>query len=276
MLGLDNEMSWALSGTPDYAGQNGILSWLWNGRAQGGASSRPGAAALKSRTLMFNDKELLLSQLENEAFVNNLYAIHNGGTEAGRQIAMEAATSPLSALGVGVVAKLSKKGFVLVKNSKGAMVLGKKLRSGAVKYLPSSVSRRILKETSEEVAAKFGDDFFETIALQATRNASSDTLVLGHFSRKGTSYQKVAAHYKATYFKVDDWNSVTKGLSQDEIWRINETFLEQQLSQGKRVLFSHDPIKARKNSFFEKEVEYMKALGFKFVQKNQWTWEAVK
>ena len=98
-----------------------------------------------------------------------------------------------------------------------------------------------------------------------TFNAESDTLVLGHFARKVTSYQEVAAHYKATYFKVDNWNAVTKGLSQDEIWRINETFLTQQLRQGKRVLFSHDPLKARTGSF--REVDFLRQLGYTFRQK---------
>lgn len=98
---------------------------------------------------------------------------------------------------------------------------------------------------------------------------------MGHFAREGTSYQKVAAHYEASYFKVDDWNSVTKGLSNDEIWRINETFLDQQIMQGKQILFSHNPLEARPNSFFEREVNYLKDLGYKFNQKNQWTWEAV-
>ncbi len=121
-----------------------------------------------------------------------------------------------------------------------------------------------------------GLEWFEDVALNATMNPDSNKLVLGHFAREGTSYQKVAAHYKSTYFKVDDWNSVTKGLSGDEIWRINETFLDQQLMQGKQILFSQNPLEARPNSFFEKEVNYIQELGYKFKQKNQWTWEAVR
>ena len=121
-----------------------------------------------------------------------------------------------------------------------------------------------------------GADWFDDVARKATRNADSDRVVLGHFSREGASYQKVAAHYKATYFKVDDWSTVTKNLSQDEKWLINETFLTQQLRQGKRVLFSHDPLKARAGSFFEREVTFLRDLGYSFRQKNEWTWEAVK
>ena len=100
--------------------------------------------------------------------------------------------------------------------------------------------------------------------------------MLGHFAKEGVSYQKVAAHYKATYFKVNDWASVTNGLSKDEVWRINKTFLTQQIKQGKQVLFSHNPKEARVGSFFEREVTYLRDLGYTFKQKNQWTWEAVR
>ena len=121
-----------------------------------------------------------------------------------------------------------------------------------------------------------GANFFENTARNATRNPGSRKLVLGHFARDGASYQKVAAHYNATYFKVDDWNAVTKGLTQDEIWNINESFLTQQLKQGKHILFSHDPLSARPRSFFEREVNFLQDLGFGFRQKNPWTWEAFK
>lgn len=121
-----------------------------------------------------------------------------------------------------------------------------------------------------------GGGWFDDVAQAATRNANSDKLVLGHFSRDGVSYQKVAAHYKATYFKVDDWNAVTKGLSQDEIWRINETFLAQQVRQGKQILFSHDPLKAPAGSFVEREANVLRDLNYNLQQKNQWTWEAVR
>ena len=118
--------------------------------------------------------------------------------------------------------------------------------------------------------------WFDEVARRATRNPESDKLVLGHFSCTGTSYQKVAAHYKATYFKVQDWNAVTKGLSQDEIWRINQTFLTQQIKQGKQILFSHNPLMPRPNTFFEREVNFLRDLGYTFKQKNKWTWEAVR
>ena len=119
-------------------------------------------------------------------------------------------------------------------------------------------------------------EWFDEVARKATRNPESDKLVLGHFSRDGSTYQKVAAHYKATYFKVEDWNKVTKGLSPNEVWKINKAFLEQQIRQGKQILLSHDPSKVRPRSFYEKELNRLRDLGYNFKQVNQWTWEAVK
>ena len=65
-------------------------------------------------------------------------------------------------------------------------------------------------------------------------------------------------------------------MTDDEIWKINEAFLDQQLKQGKQILFSHDPSKARPKSFFKKEVKYLIKEGYKFRKNNQWIWEAFK
>jgi hypothetical protein len=53
-------------------------------------------------------------------------------------------------------------------------------------------------------------------------------------------------------------------------------WLIQQLKEGKQILFSHDPLNAKADSFFEREVDFLKRLGYRFEQKNQWTWEAIK
>ena len=119
-------------------------------------------------------------------------------------------------------------------------------------------------------------DWFEDVALSGTWNPESNKLVLGRYSLEGPSYQKVAAYYEATYFELNDWSSVTKGLTETEIWRINETFLDQQILQGKQILFSHNPLDVEPNTFFENEVDYLRAAGYGFRQKDQWTWEAIR
>ncbi len=89
----------------------------------------------------------------------------------------------------------------------------------------------------------------------------------------GKLYTKVAAHYRATYFKLDNWRQITKNLDNDEIWKINEAFLDQQIRAGKQIILSHDPSKA--TGFFLKEVSYLEDAGFKFI-KDGWVWKAVQ
>jgi hypothetical protein len=97
-------------------------------------------------------------------------------------------------------------------------------------------------------------------------------VVLGKFSEGGKSYVKVAAHLKASYFKVVDWSNATRGLSEAEIWKINEAFLRQQIQAGKQILLSHNPATA--TGFFAREVGYLEHLGYRFVR-DGWIWRAV-
>lgn len=59
----------------------------------------------------------------------------------------------------------------------------------------------------------------------------------------------------------------------EEIWKINESFLDQQIKSGKQIILSHDPLKA--TGFFKREVAYLERLGYKFKPDN-WVWKAVK
>jgi Flp pilus assembly pilin Flp len=115
--------------------------------------------------------------------------------------------------------------------------------------------------------------FFDDIAKSATRNPNSTKVVLGKFLEENRAYTKVAAHYGASYFKVENWAQVTKGLSRAETWKINEAFIRQQIQAGKQIILSHDPAKA--TGFFAQEVTYLEGLGYKFVKEN-WVWKAVR
>jgi hypothetical protein len=142
---------------------------------------------------------------------------------------------------------------------------------GAVRAFPSFL--RFLSWVFGDAAAARGAGFFDDFARAATRNPDSSTVVLGKFAEGGVSYVKVAAHFKASYFKVVDWANATRGLSQGEIWKINEAFLRQQIQAGKQVILSHNPATA--TGFFAKEVGYLEALGYRFVQEG-WFWRAVR
>ena len=124
-----------------------------------------------------------------------------------------------------------------------------------------------------QAAIKRPQHLFDDLAKQSTRNPDSKTVVLGKFNEDRKSYTKVASHYEATYFKMENWKETTKGMPESEIWKINESFLRQQISQGKQIVLSHDPAKA--TGFYAREVEYLKSLGYKFEQDN-WVWKAVR
>lgn len=98
-------------------------------------------------------------------------------------------------------------------------------------------------------------------------------MVLGKFIQDGKSYVKVAAHYRASYFKLKNWGKITKGMTEDQIWKINKAFMDQQIKAGKHIILSQDPSKA--SNFYLKEINYLKALSFRFV-KDGWVWKAIK
>lgn len=120
-------------------------------------------------------------------------------------------------------------------------------------------------------APKFPNNYFDDIARLATRNAESTIVVIGKFRADGKSYIKVAAHLKATYLKIGNWRELARKLTPDELWKINEAFMDQQIRAGKRIIISHDPTKA--TGFFAKEISYLEKMGYIFEQKG-WIWEA--
>jgi hypothetical protein len=115
----------------------------------------------------------------------------------------------------------------------------------------ASLQRAFLK-LAPRAAETYGEQYFKTLALQATRNPSSNVVVLGKTFEDGVSYTKVAAHYRATYFKLEYWRELTKTLNGEQLWKINKAFLEQQIRQGKQIIVSHDPAIA--TGFFKQEV----------------------
>ena len=126
--------------------------------------------------------------------------------------------------------------------------------------------------TGRQVAAK-GASFFDDLASQAARNPDSNKVVLGKFLEDGKSYTKVAAHYEATYLKLENWRELSRSLSSEEMWRINEAFIDQQIRAGKEIVLSHDPTRA--TGFYKRELSYLGELGYQFVR-DGWVWRAVR
>ncbi len=51
------------------------------------------------------------------------------------------------------------------------------------------------------LAPNRGAGWFDDVARNATKNAGSNKLVLGHFAREGTSYQKVNSALQGNLFQ---------------------------------------------------------------------------
>jgi len=181
-----------------------------------------------------------------------------------KRVAAWAASSVLSESNSQIFGTVVDVGVGLISPTTAAAWLGKAATS--TKLAVAGKAGQALTVAPVRVAG-----FFDDLATAATRNADSTKLVLGKWSTTGTSYQKVAAHYKASYFKLDNWRELSKTLSDAELWKINEAFLRKQIKQGKQIILSHDPTKA--TGFFKNEVDFLS--NFYRFEKDGWVWKAI-
>ncbi|MFA7270915.1 MAG: LysM domain-containing protein [Sterolibacterium sp.] len=115
--------------------------------------------------------------------------------------------------------------------------------------------------------------FFDELATRATRNPDSARVVLGRFDEGGKSYVDVAAHYEASYFKLENYRELSGSMTSYELWQVNKSFLDQQIKAGKEIILSHDPARARGS--FAREVQRLEDLGYHFVP-DAWVWRALR
>ena len=125
--------------------------------------------------------------------------------------------------------------------------------------------------------AKFTTKEVDEFAKAATKNPDSKKIILGKYVENSPlSYDVIAKEGNYTYFNLDNWNEAFEmvGKNRDEMWRVNEKFLDDQIDKGKEIFFSHDPWKA--NGYFEKEVLYLIDKGAKdFVKLENGLWKAI-
>ena len=99
-------------------------------------------------------------------------------------------------------------------------------------------------------------------------------VVLGKYNQGGVSYVNVANSRGATYFQVDDWDGLVNSVGGEQnVWNVNQAFLQQQLDAGKSFILSHDPATA--TGYFLKEVNFLQNNGFQFIQDGP-LWRAVQ
>jgi uncharacterized protein RhaS with RHS repeats len=75
--------------------------------------------------------------------------------------------------------------------------------------------------------------------------------VLGHYPE----YIDLATKTNARVFSLPD--NIWRGMSEPEIWNANQKFLDRTFKKGHDVLLATPYDKARKGSYFEKELDYL-------------------
>ncbi len=118
----------------------------------------------------------------------------------------------------------------------------------------------------------------EEYAFNAIKgNQKSDSVVLGKFEKgSNSSYDAVAQDIDAQYFNLDEWDDLAEQYSDDEIWKINERFLDIQTSSGREIYLSHDPaLFEGDGSFYSREIQYLYDNGYKFIKEGD-LWHAVR
>ena len=112
-------------------------------------------------------------------------------------------------------------------------------------------------------------------------NIDSDTVVLGSTGK----YDIIAETEGYTYFKMSDdvWTSLEKesGGNYDEIWKVNQQFIDEQIAANKNILLSNDPYQgyyfddgARR--FYQREIDYILSKGYTFELTSDGLWKAVR
>ncbi len=75
------------------------------------------------------------------------------------------------------------------------------------------------------------------------------------------------------------WDQISETTSTDDMWRINQKAIDNAIADGKTIKFSHDPTdiaQLNPKSGFVREVDYLKSLGYRFVDAPGGGWIAVK
>lgn len=138
-------------------------------------------------------------------------------------------------------------------------------------YNPSAVSNTVSGKTLDTMQA-------EEYAFNAIKgNKKADAVVLGKFEKgSNASYDAVAQELDAQYFDLDDWDELADQFSPDEIWKINERFLDIETSSGREIYLSHDPAMYEGDgSFYSREIQYLYDNGYRFIKEGD-LWHAVR
>ena len=144
------------------------------------------------------------------------------------------------------------------------------------------VWRWIQKKLGKAIGkGKLNPERIEYYLNKARNNIDSDTVMLG---RTGT-YDVIADSKGYTYFKMSDelWADLKRETrnNYDEIWKVNQQFIDEQLSLDKNILLSNNPYAGYYFSdgtkqFYQREIDYIISKGYTFETTNDGFWRAIK
>ena len=160
--------------------------------------------------------------------------------------------------------------------------------SGIRKGISSLVSRAnevissVKKAVTKNIAStKLTSNAINNYLSKAINNKSSKKVLLGVTG----DYDVKAGKMGYTYFQMNygDWDELVTKTAQnyDEIWKVNKKFIDQQISAKKEILLSNDPyVKYLFNDgqkrFYQREIDYLKGRGYRFVKTIDGFWKAIK
>ena len=128
---------------------------------------------------------------------------------------------------------------------------------------------------------KLSQDQLNAYLSEATKNPNSDTFVLG----LDGNYDVTGGLNDYTYFKMNDstWNKLKRltNYNYDEIWKLNKKFIDKQISSGKNIVLTNNPnskyyLENGSLRFYQREINYLKELGYVFKETSDGLWKAVK
>lgn len=79
------------------------------------------------------------------------------------------------------------------------------------------------------------------------------------------------------------WGNLEKetGSNYDEIWKVNQQFIDEQIAGHKNILLSNNPYKGYyfdngEKRFFQREIDYIISKGYIFEKTNDGLWKAIR
>ena len=140
---------------------------------------------------------------------------------------------------------------------------------------------KVCAENTVEAAGELSAGRIEFYLDKARKNSASDFAVLGCTG----NYDVFASNKSYTYFQMSDelWATLEAeaGGNYDEIWKINQRFIDEQIVANKRILLSDNPYNGYyfedgSRRFYQRELDYLTSKGFSFESTSDGMWMAIR